>query len=56
LFELADVKIISKVNTTSLDITTINKDDSDYEVLLQGRKERQETPENYGTLNDIDWK
>jgi len=51
----ADVKIIKKVDTNSLDIETISKDDSDYQIILNARDDRKNNPKNYGSLNDIKW-
>lgn len=51
----SDVKIISKTDTNSLDIQPITKDDEDYKYILEGREERKHNPQNYGTMNDIDW-
>jgi len=51
----SDVKIINKYDTQSLDIELISKDDDDYQLLENGRKERTSKPENYGSINDIDW-
>jgi hypothetical protein len=50
-----DVKIIRKVDTNSLDIEALSKDDKDYKYILEGREERKNNPQNYGTMNDIDW-
>ncbi|MGD9719129.1 MAG: hypothetical protein AB7U24_07815 [Sulfurimonadaceae bacterium] len=51
----ADVKIIKKIDTNSLDIEALNQDDADYQVVLEGREERKNNPQNYGNLNDIKW-
>lgn len=51
----ADVKIIKKIDTNSLDIEALNQDDADYQVVLEGREERKNNPHNYGNLNDIKW-
>ena len=48
----SDVKI---VDTDSLNIETISTYDQDYKYILNGRKERIAHPENYGTMNDINW-
>jgi hypothetical protein len=49
-----DIKIISQTNTP-LNIEPILESEPDYQVILKGRKERKTNPENYGTLDDIDW-
>lgn len=49
----SDVKIIEKTDTNSLKIEALSKDEDDYKHILNGRKERKEFPENYGTLDDI---
>ena len=51
----SDVKIIRKVDIDSLDIEALSKDDKDYKYILEGREERKNNPQNYGTMNDIDW-
>ena len=51
----ADVKILTKTDTSSLDIQPITKDDEDYQYIVSGREERKTNPQNYGTMNDIDW-
>ena len=48
----SDVKI---VDTNNLDIEAISAYDKDYRYILDGRKERDTHPENYGTMNDINW-
>ena len=50
-----DVKIIRKTETNSLDIEALSKDDEDYKYILEGREERKHNPQNYGTMDDIDW-
>ncbi len=47
----SDVKIINN----PLDIEVINQCDEDYRCIVDGRKERDLHPENYGTINDVDW-
>ena len=42
-------------NKDLLNIEPINKDDKDYEYIVKGRAERISNPENYGTLDDVDW-
>ena len=49
-----DIKIISKIETP-LNIEQISKGDPDYQIILKGRKERKNSPANYGTLDDINW-
>jgi hypothetical protein len=51
----SDVKIVSTFNDNTLDIETISKNDKDYKHLIFGRKERKENPENYGTIDDVNW-
>lgn len=48
----SDVTII---DNNLLDIEKISKNDSDYKYIKNGREERVTHPENYGTMNDIDW-
>jgi len=47
-----DVKI---VNQEALDIEVVTANDPDYQKILNAREERQKHPENYGSLDDIDW-
>lgn len=51
----SDVKIISKTDINSLDIEILSKDDTDYHYILEGRHERKNSPQNYGSLEDINW-
>lgn len=51
----ADVKIIKKSDTNSLDIERVSKDDSDYQLILNGRDDRKNNQKNYGSLDDIKW-
>jgi len=51
----ADVKIIKKSDTNSLDIERVSKNDSDYQLILSGRDDRKNNPKNYGSLDDIKW-
>lgn len=51
----SDVKILTKVDTDSLDIQPITKDDEDYQHIINGREERKNNPQNYGSVNDIHW-
>lgn len=48
-----DVKIIDK--DTKLDIQEITSEDRDYQYIVNGREERKNQAQNYGTLNDINW-
>jgi hypothetical protein len=32
------------------------EDDEDYQFMLKSEKERFSHPEDYGTMNDINWK
>lgn len=49
----SDVKIINKIDTNSLDIQAITKDDEDYKHIVSGREERKNNPQNYGDMGDI---
>ena len=51
----SDVKIVSTSNNNALDIEVISKTDKDNNHIVFGRKERIENPENYGTLDDVNW-
>ncbi|MFY9090173.1 hypothetical protein [Arcobacter aquimarinus] len=51
----SDVKIISKNGIEPLDIEMISKEDRDYQILENGRKERLTNLEDYGTIDDINW-
>jgi regulatory protein YycH of two-component signal transduction system YycFG len=51
----SDVKILTKIDANFLDIQAITKDDEDYQDILSGREERKTKPQNYGSMNDIDW-
>jgi len=51
----SDVKILTKVDNNSLDIEPLTKYDEDYQYIENGREERKTNPQNYGTLNDINW-
>ncbi len=51
----SDVKILTKIDTNFLDIQAITKDDEDYQYILDAREERKTNPQNYGSMNDIDW-
>jgi len=44
-----------KTNKDLLNIEPISKDDKDYKYIVKGRAERISNPENYGTLDDVDW-
>lgn len=47
-----DIRIVNK---EALDISVVTPNDPDYQRLLNARLERENHPENYGTLDDIDW-
>jgi len=49
------VKILSKQDNSALDIQPISKGDKDFKFISEGRKERETDPQNYGSLNDINW-
>ena len=51
----SDVKILTKIDTNFLDIQAITKDDEDYQYILDAREERKTNPQNYFSMNDIDW-
>jgi len=51
----SDVKIINKTETNSLDIQPITKDEEDYQYIVDGREERKNNSQNYGSINDINW-
>jgi len=51
----SDVKIISKTETNSLDIEPLTKDEEDYKYIVNGREERKNSSQNYGSMNDINW-
>ncbi len=50
-----DVTIIRRSPNSDLSIEVIEEDDPDYKYIVKGREERKNYPENYGTLDDIDW-
>jgi len=50
-----DVTIISRSPDGELDIEVVEENDPDYKYIVKGREERKKHPENYGSLNDIDW-
>lgn len=50
-----DVKIVEKDSINSLDIELIKTDDREYKYILEGRQERKRHPENYETLESIQW-
>ena len=50
-----DVTIISHSPNNDLDIEVIEENHPDYKYIVKGREERKNHPENYGTLDDIDW-
>jgi len=47
----SDVKIIEN----SLDIEVISPYDSDYKYIEDGKQERKSNPENYASMDSIDW-
>ncbi len=49
------VKIIREQKTEPLDIEVVAEDDPDYQIILRGRKERIEHPENYISEDKINW-
>ena len=55
-------KMISALRPTeeskskSLDIEVISPDDPDYKIVLDGIKEYKEHPENFLSMDDIDWR
>ena len=51
----SDVKIVNSSNNNILDIEPISKTDKDYNHIVFGRKERVENPENYGSVDDVNW-
>jgi hypothetical protein len=51
----SDVTILHKEKQTPLTIETLSLDDPDYQYILQGREERKKSPENYNTLDDVNW-
>lgn len=55
LFFLKSLKSDVKIIDNSLDIEMLSLYDSDYKCIENGRKEREEKPQNYGTLNDVEW-
>lgn len=51
----SDVRIVSKSDGSALDVEVLSKEDPDYQYILTCKEERKNNPDNYGTLNDIDW-
>jgi len=51
----SDVKILTKIDRDFVDIEPIIKDDADYQHILDGREERKTNPQNYGSMDDIEW-
>jgi hypothetical protein len=51
----SDVKILDKKESSLLDIQSISKDDKDFKFISEGRQERKTHPQNYGSLNDVNW-
>ena len=50
-----DVQIIKKNTTSSLEIEAISENDSDYEEILQARKDRVNNPKDYVSLDEVNW-
>jgi len=50
-----DVSIITRSDSHGLDIEMIEESDPDYTYIVKGREERKNHPENYGTLDDVNW-
>ena len=48
----ADITIL---RTESVDIEAISKYEADYKYIINGRKERDTNPQNYGSMDDIEW-
>ena len=53
IMKLYEAYMQSKSN--GLDIEVIDEKHSDYHLILEGREHRKNHPEDYGTMNDIDW-
>ncbi len=51
----SDVKIIDNPSDKTLDIEPIRENDKDYKYLVMGRKERENNPQNYGSMDEIKW-
>ena len=51
----SDVKILARTDSIALDIEEITQNDEDYQEILDARRERKNNPQNYGSMNDIDW-
>ena len=51
----SDVRIITKAPSSALEIEKVLESDPDYKALSQGRKEREENPENYVAFDDVKW-
>ena len=49
-----DVKVIKR-EESALDIEAIKKNDADYTIIMNARKERKLHPENYIEEDKIDW-
>ena len=52
----SDIQIINTSEKNILDIEPVLEDDEDYQFMLKSEKERFSHPEDYGTMNDINWK
>jgi hypothetical protein len=48
-------KVMFILDRELLDIELIDKNNKDYEYIIKGREERDTSPQNYGTLDNIDW-
>ena len=55
LNNLKDVMIEDIRIDKSLNIEVISENELDHQLILKGREERKTNPENYGTIDDIDW-
>ena len=53
IIKLYQFYINSKDN--DLDIEGINKDDTEYQTIIDGIDEYKKYPENFGTMEDIKW-
>lgn len=51
----SDVIIIDSKHSEPLDIEPVLKGDKDYDFMVQCDKDRKNNPQNYGTMDDIDW-
>lgn len=51
----SDVKIIHKNKNSVLDIDIIKEEDEDYKILEKGRIQREKTPQDYLSMDSVDW-